>query len=224
MKPTLQDLFQKLNTDFHKKLNWEFIYKLSNESERGAVLIGTSKVEEILEDLVVTILPNNSKKYKSKLLNYPGPISSFNGKIELLFAFRIIDSKLYHALNSLRIVRNIAAHSSADFELKNFENELIKIFDFEDFAVEVIPEWAKNSLIRFKTSQIKQIIEKQDIDEKTKEKIFEEQTKDLENNSALQNQLRIWKLSYSLTIICLKIKTIENEYEKFDKNKTWIEI
>ena len=113
-----EKIIKKLSLDLYPELNSDMIYKLSNESERGAVLIGTSKIEEYLELFVKKILPNDSKKYQKKLLQYPGPLSSFSSKIELLYAFRYINHQFYVSLNILRSIRNNAAHSYIDFDLE----------------------------------------------------------------------------------------------------------
>ena len=54
--------------------------KLLNETARGAVLIGTSHVEEHLENLILRILPSDKKQFTTKLFNYPGSLSSFSAK------------------------------------------------------------------------------------------------------------------------------------------------
>ncbi len=91
------------------EISFDFAFSLTNESERGAVLIGASKVEVYLEKLLNIILPSKTKAYKSRLLNYRGPLSSLSGKIELLYAFRIVDEQVYNSLNALRKIRNEAA-------------------------------------------------------------------------------------------------------------------
>ena len=72
--------------EFNNTFN-ELFNKLLKESGRGAVLIGTSYVEEHLQKFILNILPSDEKKYISRLLNYPGPLSSFFSKIgaELCF-------------------------------------------------------------------------------------------------------------------------------------------
>src|SRR5690606_26151882 len=96
--------YPEFNETFNKLFD-----KLLNESGRGALLIGTSYVEEHLEKFILRVLPNNQKNYTSRLLNYPGPLSSFSAKLELSFAFRLIPEDTYTALNNLRKFRNEAA-------------------------------------------------------------------------------------------------------------------
>lgn len=208
----------------YPELNWEFIFKLTNESDRGSILIGASKVEEYLEKLVLTILPKITKSYVARLLNYPGPISSFSGKIELLFAFRIIDEQLYNALNQLRSIRNKAAHTSEFFSLKSYENELEKINEFEDDAKELIDFLAWNNLIKFKRSKVKEVLDNRNLDRKTYLKFWKEKTAEIPTNPHVIEQYIMWKLSYGLTFMCLKIIAIDDEYKQLDKSKIWIEI
>jgi len=224
MKPKIDDIVKKMEGENYPELNWEFIFKLTNESDRGSILIGASKVEEYLEKLVLTILPKITKSYVARLLNYPGPISSFSGKIELLFAFRIIDEQLYNALNQLRSIRNKAAHTSEFFSLKSYENELEKINEFEDDAKELIDFLAWNNLIKFKRSKVKEVLDNRNLDRKTYLKFWKEKTAEIPTNPHVIEQYIMWKLSYGLTFMCLKIIAIDDEYKQLDKSKIWIEI
>jgi hypothetical protein len=223
MKPKIDDIVKKMEDAKYPELNWEFAFKLTNESDRGAVLIGASKVEEYLETLVLSILPKTSKSYTSRLLNYPGPISSFSGKIELLFAFRIIDEQLYNSLNELRTIRNKAAHSSDSFSLSNYLMQLEKINNFEEDAKGLIDFLASNNLIKWKRGTIKKILDSKNLDRKTYKEIWKENTSKLLENEDIKKQLITWKLSYGLVFICLKIMTINDEYVKLEKSKIWLE-
>jgi len=223
MKPDIEDIVKKMDNEEYPELNWDFAYKLTNESDRGAILIGASKVEEYLEKLVLLILPKTTKSYTNYLLKYPGPISSFSGKIELLFGFRIIDESLYTSLNHLRSIRNKAAHTSESFQLSNFKSELEKVNEFEEDGKELVELLAWNSLIEFKKSSIIEILDKRNLDQKTYNEILEEKTAELSINPHVLKQSITWNLSYGLTLMCLKIMVIHDEYEKLDRSKIWIE-
>lgn len=215
-----------MKNSVYPELNFEFIHKLTNESERGAILIGTSKVEEYLEKLVRKILPAKSKRYTSRLLNYPGAISSFSGKIELLYAFRIIDKRFYDSLNELRKVRNDAAHSSEHFKLIEKQEEQIKINDFEEDFVGLIEHLALNNLIESKKWRFKEILEKQKKESKTYfEKEIEKRLGNLKNDENIKEQLRIWILSYGLVFMCLKIMGLIDDLNILDdESLTWIDV
>ncbi len=226
MNSNADDIVEKMRNSVYPELNFELIYKLTNESERGAVLIGTSKVEEYLEKLVLKIFPSTSKSYTSRLLKYPGALSSFAGKIELLYAFRIIDKRFYDSLNTLRKVRNDAAHSSEDFKLIDKQEEQKQINDFEEEFSELIEYLALNDLIESKKWKFKEILENQKEENKPHfQKTINERISNLKESEHIKEQLKIWILSYGLVFMCLKVMVLIDKLIILEnKNLTWIEI
>jgi len=217
---TPEKIIQKLESDLYPELNSDMIYKLANESERGAVLIGTAKIEEFLETFLSKILPQESNNSRKRLLEYPGPLSSFSSKIELLYAFRYINLQFYSSLNILRRLRNDAAHSYSDFDL---EKEIPKIADILNFVDEdlsyVIEELSVNNLLKIKKLKARKIyIEKNfPIDETYIEKSVE----NFKNSAEGLKQHRIWKLSYAIVFMCLYVLVLidENDFLN-DKSAT----
>ena len=193
-------------------MNFDFAFKLTNESERGAILIGASKVENYLENLVLNILPSRTKKYTDRLLNYPGALSSFSGKIELCFAFRVIDERVYNSLNTLRKIRNEAAHSDKTFSLKEFNNELEKIYDFEYGFPEVIHKQTFDHLLRWKKDNARQALIDNNLADYDFEAIWNEKLPEPEKDETFQEHLRVWKLAYGLTLLCLRIEVTQDEW------------
>jgi hypothetical protein len=61
MKSYSKQIIEKMKVDFYPSIGWDFIYSLTNESNRGAVLIGTAKVEEYIEKLIISVLPKQEK-------------------------------------------------------------------------------------------------------------------------------------------------------------------
>lgn len=215
MNPRRKAFLDKMAVPEYPELAFDFAYKLTNESERGAILIGTGKIEEYLERLVLAILPVKTKAYTSRLLNYPGPLSSFSGKIELLYAFRIIDERLYKSLNTLRKHRNTAAHSSEFFSLQSIKEELETIYDFDDVMKESIHKFALDSLIRFKKNYLKKSFDANpDLKNFDHEQLWNESVPDPEKNEKIQEHLTIWKLAYGLTFLSLIIEVITDEYNE----------
>lgn len=226
MNSETNEIIDKMKNSVYSELNYDFLYKLTNESERGAVLIGTSKVEEYLEKLVRKILPSKSKSYTSRLLKYPGAISSFSGKIELLYAFRIIDKRFYNSLNSLRKIRNNAAHSSEGFKLINLKQEQTQINNFQEDFVGLIEYIALNSLIENKKNRFNDILEKQKEENKQYfKKEVDKKIAGLKESKEIKEQLRIWILSYGLVFMCLKIMVLIDSLDILDdENIIWTKI
>lgn len=218
-------IIEKMKEEFYPQLNFDFIMNLSNESRRGAVLIGTAKVEDHINQLLTHLLPRESKKYRDKLLEYPGTISTLSSKMELLFGFRIIDERLYKSLLALKALRNKAAHTSSDFSIKEIKASLGAVLEFELHFDEIIDKIATENLVRFKKHQMLQAIKEDGPMEDWKYKILEEKYETLLDNPDVKEQLIIWKLSYGLTLICIKLMVLIDEYSLLKNRKlTWIEI
>jgi hypothetical protein len=83
--------------------------KLLAESGRGAILVGMEYINTHLGNFIASILPSKSQKYRKKMLEYPGPLSSFSARIEMCYAFRYIQEPTYASLHALRQIRNEAA-------------------------------------------------------------------------------------------------------------------
>src|ERR1700740_2379718 len=212
MKSHATSIIEKMEDPKTPELNFEFIYKLTNESERGAILIGASKIEDYLKELILKVIPSHNKDYKNRLLDYPGPLSSFSGKIELTYAFRIIDEQVYNSLNTLRKIRNEAAHSDELFSLQENKKRLEKIYNFEDGFPEVVHNLALKHMIVMKKEVIRKAFAEKNLQEIDHEKLWNERFPNPEENESLQEKLTIWKLAYGLTFLCLKIEAIAEEY------------
>lgn len=180
----------------------ELFDRLLEESERGAVLIGTSYVETQLGQLVECVFPKNSKIYKDKLLKYPGALSSFSAKIELSYAFRLITENIYNSLNALRKIRNDAAHSSENFSLRDIEDSFNEIFNFGEGFRTMIHNTSAKMMVSSKLETVKKkLIDNNNTEEKAIELILE-RLQDKEVLEGFENQLPRWKLVYGLTILC----------------------
>ncbi len=210
---------------FYPELNSDFVINLSNESRRGAVLIGTAKVEDHINQLLEHILPKDSKKYRDRLINYPGPISTLASKMELLFAFRFIDEKLYKSLQALKKIRNDAAHISDKFGIEEIKGSLKAVLEFESHFDDIIEKIATDNLIEIKKFQMQKAVKGEGPLEEWKAEILEEKYKVLLGEPSVQDQLVIWKFAYGLTFICIKLLVLIDEYSSLkQRSSTWLEI
>ena len=150
----LFDIVSQWDDPLFKDMLINFGIKLTNESERGAILIGCGEIENYLTDVIKTIIPVKTKTFENYLLTYPGSLSSFSSKIVLLYTFRIVDKKLYDSLNILRKIRNNAAHSSDDFELQKYEADLDKIFSIDENEPKFLQDVAEMHLMDLKLRNI----------------------------------------------------------------------
>jgi hypothetical protein len=81
---------------------------IEGESDRGIILILGAYLEEILGDIIRTSC--TSDEIADHLLEFRQPAGDFSSKISLCLAFGFIHSSEAQALNTIRKIRNAAAH------------------------------------------------------------------------------------------------------------------
>ena len=214
-------VFDKENPDIIN-LFIDLFDTLLEESDRGAIIIGATKVEEQLSLYIQSILPKSSATYRKKLLKYPGILSSFNSKIELAYAFRLIDKKLYASLNSLRILRNKAAHSPTSLSISDLTDQYEKIFDLGSETQLLIKNQSKELIVKAKFKHLKSLFEEWKLTDQQQE----EQVKGLlESGELIENlekQVPKWELVFGLTILCSFMKYEKEEtLELLGQSDTW---
>lgn len=199
----------------------ELYDKLLNESGRGAVLVGTAIVEEHLKKYLFKILPSKEKNYTSKLLNYPGPLSSFSAMIELSYAFRLIPKNMYDSLNNLRKLRNDAAHSGSDFNLIN-DQRLDCIFDLGDGFRAMVHNTSMEIMLHVKVESLKSWMIKDGYSEEAAIDMICSKMKEKEILEILNSQLPHWKLMSGLSMICGFLTYYSDETLRvLSDRKTW---
>jgi hypothetical protein len=185
-----------------KQLFRHLLDSLLEESGRGAVLIGTTHVDDYLLKLLSDALPNQESKFKSRLFNYPGPLSSFSARIELAFAFRLIHKNLYDALNELRKVRNDAAHSSAHFSLIDFKDRITKVYQLGPGFPDFVLNEARRMLVTAKIDIVRTLFDENDIPDELREHHIKRFTTDASLIKSLEEQAPHWELIFGISFIC----------------------
>jgi DNA-binding MltR family transcriptional regulator len=184
---------------------------LTNESHRGAVLVGTAHVDRLLELLFEVAFPSAfNKKAREHLLRYPGPLSSLAAKTEVAYALRLIPRSAYEALHALRKLRNDVAHSPDAFELKDHENRYRAVHAALGENMDVgINRMALEMLVRYKLHVIQEVIKEHSAEHPGDEPVVTSEVEALEliqgNDdimAALQRQLPLWELSIGIAALC----------------------
>jgi len=86
--------------------------ELARRSHTGLVVWSVSFLEDILRDILKSHMPNLTKDSTERLFKGYGPLSSMSAKIEICYAFGLINSEHRKQLKILKEIRNEFAHSS----------------------------------------------------------------------------------------------------------------
>jgi DNA-binding MltR family transcriptional regulator len=213
--------YPEINELFNKLLD-----NLLSESGRGALLIATSHVDEHLTRLIEAALPKSlSKNHKDKLFKYPGPLSSFSAKIELSYAFRLIDQNFYNSLNALKKLRNEAAHSSRSFELFELNERMKAVYDLGPAVPSVVREIGIKMMLESKFASIKRMFERHKLDEQSQQRVMEGILNDEQKMKSLERESPFWELLYGLCLICGFIVYEREKISSLTENiNTWSDI
>jgi hypothetical protein len=85
----------------------------SAESDRGAIILVATSIEDALELQITKRLPglHKDEAARKKMFEHDGLISSFSKRIEMAYALGIIDSDYRKKIDLVREIRNACAHS-----------------------------------------------------------------------------------------------------------------
>jgi len=109
-----------------KDSNWELhflIEQFQKESDRAAVILITSILDELLLKLLKCFLVPISSSEDNLFDNANSPLSNFSSKIDISFRLGLISNKFSRDLHLIRKIRNSFAH---DIFNCNFENGAVK--------------------------------------------------------------------------------------------------
>jgi len=100
------------------------------ESDRGAVLLGVSYIDEKLNLLFKDLLPSGiSNKRRKDIFSYTGPFGGISSKLDVALVCRLLPEDLIRAINLLRKIRNSIAHDVTHFCLEDHKQRLSEILE-----------------------------------------------------------------------------------------------
>ncbi|WP_321391980.1 hypothetical protein [Emcibacter sp.] len=103
---------------------------LINESDRGAVLVGLSVIDEQLYQLFDKLVPQNiGRKKKKEILDYNGFAGTLSSKLNTALVCRLLPIYLIEAVHTLRKIRNRLAHAPSSFSLEENKQDIEYIYD-----------------------------------------------------------------------------------------------
>lgn len=105
-----------------------FLNKLNKESDRGAVLISGTILDERLKNILSSFLLNH-KTSEELLEGFNAPLGTFSARISACFALGLIQKNEFDELNLIQKIRNEFAHTwdNTDFETGKIKDLCLKL-------------------------------------------------------------------------------------------------
>jgi DNA-binding MltR family transcriptional regulator len=115
---------------------------ITNESDRGIVLIAANDIEENLEKLLNKFIGDRiSTPIRKDIFDHKGALGSLSNKAKISLAVGLIDKKIYDEIELVRRIRNNVAHNSIEFSFDSKEtlqilNSLVRFKPLKDGWIE----------------------------------------------------------------------------------------
>ncbi len=106
----------------------EFLNSFNKESDRGAVLLAASILDEWLLDIIQSYLIND-RVSNELLLGFGAPLGTFSARTKAAYSLGLIEKNEYDEINIIRKIRNEFGHSwkGVSFESPKIEKECKKL-------------------------------------------------------------------------------------------------
>ena len=132
--------------DFDKYIEENFFIMI-NESDRGAILLGSAYIENELKQSFKTLLPNDilddkDDKDSKRLLK-----GSFDSRLNQAYLCRYIPYNLFKAINIIKAIRNKVSHNSISFKLEDNQTELDKVYNLVGKNMDLFIEHSVNHIL-----------------------------------------------------------------------------
>jgi DNA-binding MltR family transcriptional regulator len=93
--------------------------ELKKESDRGAALIGAAFLDDALETLLRNSFVEKLQVAERLLIDPRGALGTFSARTDLAYCLGLIGPKMYHDLNTLRVIRNSFGHTHRSMSLED---------------------------------------------------------------------------------------------------------
>lgn len=120
---TITALRRMIKTELSATDVGAYIESLAGESDRGAIILGVTAIEDAVKTALVRHLGKLNSKDRDRVFGPQGPLGSFSNKLTFANALGLINDRDYRTANLFREIRNVAAHSH---EPVNFDDPRIK--------------------------------------------------------------------------------------------------
>ena len=116
----------------------EIVPLLISESDRGAVLLGVSKIDQYLTVFFERLVPESvSGKRRKDIFNYSGAFGTLSSKLDIALVCRLLSSEIVNAIHKMRKIRNDLAHQTISFSLTEYQAQFYEIFSLIGPGVDV---------------------------------------------------------------------------------------
>lgn len=100
-----------------------FNKEIETASDRACAIVCAAFLDDLMQELLLEFLCDDSNTQNNKLFNQNGPLATFSSKIFLAYRLGLIGRYEYDCLNLIRRIRNNFAH---DLSIDSFECESIR--------------------------------------------------------------------------------------------------
>jgi len=110
---------------------------LKRQTHSGMAMLVAAALDRLLEDALLTKMVNLSRERREKLFGDYGTLRSFDAKINVAFAFAVIDRETSKRLTIIRKIRNKFAHTQGflDFDSPEIKSILSTQWGSESASV-----------------------------------------------------------------------------------------
>jgi hypothetical protein len=176
------------------------------ESDRGAVLVAASVVDEYLGKLFEGVLPSTTPaKVRKQFLKYPSPFSSMAAKADIALFTRFIPYGIHRTISLLRKLRNDVAHSPESFQLADHINQVRAMSEIGPGVSHFINETAVEILVRDFVSRVLDDNQKEAAEEqffKTPKDVLDYLRQVPEAMAALQQKSYRMEVGVAAALVC----------------------
>lgn len=110
----------------------ELTKHINGESDRSTIILMGSVLDDILGELLKhRFQPNLSAESLSSMFEFNGILGTFSSRIDISVAIGLMPKELHWKLNTIRIMRNTAAHSIASitFDTPEIRSAVVTLAD-----------------------------------------------------------------------------------------------
>jgi len=139
--PEIEELEAKINARFKE---------LQSRTHPGVALLVSGYIDDFLQDLLLHKMRPLSNAIKDRLFKGYGPLESFSARIDIAYAFQVVDDKTYENMRAIKDVRNKFAHPTEEL---NFNSPIIReickrfsTFDIEKGALRAFTDAISETL------------------------------------------------------------------------------